>query len=100
MLIGKWHLGHRAPFLPLKHGFNKWFGAPDCHFHYGTGTGSPNIPVYRNEKMIGRFYESFGIDLKTRESNYTQILKLEAIRYGTYIPSKYQSYFTENFVLF
>jgi len=54
MLIGKWHLGHRPAYLPLEHGFKRWFGAPDCHFHYGNGTGSPNIPVYRNKRMVGR----------------------------------------------
>ena len=52
-LIGKWHLGHRAQYHPLKHGFDEWFGAPNCHFHY-KGKRDPNIPVYQNEEMIGR----------------------------------------------
>lgn len=26
--IGKWHLGHRPPFLPTKHGFDRYFGIP------------------------------------------------------------------------
>ena len=29
---GKWHLGHREQYLPLRHGFQEWFGAPNCHF--------------------------------------------------------------------
>ena len=53
-LIGKWHLGHRDPYHPLRHGFDEWFGAPNCHFRFGNGTGEPNIPVYRNNKMVGR----------------------------------------------
>jgi N-acetylgalactosamine-6-sulfatase len=53
-LIGKWHLGHRATFHPMRHGFGEWFGAPNCHFRFGNGSGQPNIPVYRNEKMVGR----------------------------------------------
>jgi len=53
-LIGKWHLGHRAPFHPMRHGFNEWFGAPNCHFHFGNLSAEPNIPVYKNKEMIGR----------------------------------------------
>jgi arylsulfatase A-like enzyme len=53
-LIGKWHLGHQKSFHPMLHGFDLWFGAPNCHFHFGNQTGQPNIPVYRNEKMVGR----------------------------------------------
>jgi len=27
-IFGKWHLGHREPFLPLQHGFDEFFGLP------------------------------------------------------------------------
>ena len=27
-IYGKWHLGHRAEFLPLRHGFDDFFGLP------------------------------------------------------------------------
>jgi len=26
--VGKWHLGHHEPFLPLQHGFDEYFGLP------------------------------------------------------------------------
>ena len=47
-LVGKWHLGHRAEYLPTRHGFQEWFGAPNCHFVYEKSwRPGPNIPVYR-----------------------------------------------------
>ena len=27
-MAGKWHLGHRAPFLPTRHGFDEYLGLP------------------------------------------------------------------------
>lgn len=27
-MVGKWHLGHHRPFLPLQHGFDEYFGIP------------------------------------------------------------------------
>ena len=27
-IYGKWHLGHRTPFLPTNHGFDEYFGLP------------------------------------------------------------------------
>jgi arylsulfatase A len=27
-IFGKWHLGHRPPFLPSRHGFDRWVGTP------------------------------------------------------------------------
>ena len=56
-LIGKWHLGHQEQYLPLNHGFDEWFGAPNCHFGPYDNVHTPNIPVFRNDKMVGRYYE-------------------------------------------
>ena len=30
-IIGKWHLGQLPQFLPLRHGFDSWFGLPFSH---------------------------------------------------------------------
>lgn len=27
-IVGKWHLGHKVPFLPLQHGFDEFYGLP------------------------------------------------------------------------
>ncbi|XP_019391577.1 PREDICTED: N-acetylgalactosamine-6-sulfatase isoform X2 [Crocodylus porosus] len=78
-IIGKWHLGHRPQFHPLKHGFDEWFGSPNCHFGPYNNKDFPNLPVYRDQEMIGRYYEDFKIDLKTGEANLTQIYLKEAL---------------------
>ncbi|XP_069918008.1 N-acetylgalactosamine-6-sulfatase isoform X1 [Oryctolagus cuniculus] len=78
-IVGKWHLGHRPQFHPLKHGFDEWFGSPNCHFGPYDNRARPNIPVYRDWEMVGRFYEEFPIDLKTGEANLTQIYLEEAL---------------------
>ncbi|XP_047644890.1 N-acetylgalactosamine-6-sulfatase isoform X1 [Phacochoerus africanus] len=78
-IVGKWHLGHRPQFHPLKHGFDEWFGSPNCHFGPYDNKARPNIPVYRDWEMVGRFYEEFPINLKTGESNLTQIYLQEAL---------------------
>ncbi|XP_055991560.1 N-acetylgalactosamine-6-sulfatase [Sorex fumeus] len=78
-IVGKWHLGHRPQFHPLKHGFDEWFGSPNCHFGPYDNRARPNLPVYRDWEMVGRFYEEFPIDLKTGESNLTQIYLQEAL---------------------
>nr|XP_048293421.1 N-acetylgalactosamine-6-sulfatase isoform X4 [Myodes glareolus] len=78
-IVGKWHLGHRPQFHPLKHGFDEWFGSPNCHFGPYDNKVKPNIPVYRDWEMVGRFYEEFPINLKTGEANLTQIYLQEAL---------------------
>uniref|UniRef100_A0A3Q2TJR3 N-acetylgalactosamine-6-sulfatase n=1 Tax=Fundulus heteroclitus TaxID=8078 RepID=A0A3Q2TJR3_FUNHE len=78
-IVGKWHLGHRPQYLPLEHGFDEWFGSPNCHFGPYNGSVRPNIPVYNNSEMIGRYFEDFKIDLRTGESNLTQMYLMEGI---------------------
>ncbi|XP_049900693.1 N-acetylgalactosamine-6-sulfatase [Epinephelus moara] len=78
-IVGKWHLGHRPQYLPLEKGFDEWFGAPDCHFGPYNSSFRPNIPVYNNSEMLGRYYEEFKIDRKTGESNLTQMYLKEGL---------------------
>jgi arylsulfatase A-like enzyme len=52
--IGKWHLGDQAPFLPVRHGFDYYFGIPysnDMGRHY-PDWGFPPLPLMRNEAVI------------------------------------------------
>ncbi|KAG8563061.1 hypothetical protein GDO81_015916 [Engystomops pustulosus] len=80
-IIGKWHLGHRRKYHPLSHGFDEWFGSPNCHFGPYDNVERPNIPVYKDWEMIGRYYEDIYINHKTGESNLTQIYLQEAIKF-------------------
>ncbi|XP_072373831.1 N-acetylgalactosamine-6-sulfatase [Scyliorhinus torazame] len=92
-IVGKWHLGHQAQFHPLRHGFDEWFGAPNCHFGPYNNKDKPNIPVYNNSEMVGRYYEEFQIDLKTGESNLTQIYLQEAIEFIRQQTAKKHNFF-------
>ncbi|GFS03735.1 N-acetylgalactosamine-6-sulfatase [Elysia marginata] len=79
-IIGKWHLGQQPQYLPLKHGFDEFFGAPNCHFGPYNNKNTPNIPVYKDANMAGRYYEGeFNIDHTTGESNLTQYFIKEGI---------------------
>lgn len=80
-IIGKWHLGHREQFLPLKHGFDEFYGSTNCHFGPYDDKETPNIPVFRNGEMIGRYYEEFEINQKTGESNMTQLYIEEGLKF-------------------
>lgn len=55
-IFGKWHLGHRPPFLPTRHGFDEWFGIPysnDMWPHHPTlGRRFPPLPLYENERIV------------------------------------------------
>lgn len=55
--VGKWHLGHRAPFLPTRHGFDSYFGLPYSNdmwpHHPEARKGTyPKLPLIRNDKVI------------------------------------------------
>jgi arylsulfatase A len=52
--VGKWHLGDQAPFLPVRHGFEYYFGTPysnDMGKHY-PDWAYPPLPLMRNEAVI------------------------------------------------
>ena len=58
-LVGKWHLGHHLPFLPIRQGFDYYFGIPysndmghNDYENLSPGFISGPIPVLRNEKVI------------------------------------------------
>lgn len=56
-IFGKWHLGHKPPFLPTRQGFDEFFGIP-----YSNDNGPlhpvirdiPALPMYENETIVER----------------------------------------------
>jgi hypothetical protein len=62
--IGKWHLGHREPFLPTKQGFDSYFGIP-----------------YSNDMTIDTQHAKFAMDCVFREGMTEEKARAEAIRH-------------------
>jgi arylsulfatase A-like enzyme len=55
-VYGKWHLGHLPPFLPLRHGFDDYFGLPYSNdmwpFHPESPGEYPDLPLIEGEETI------------------------------------------------
>lgn len=54
-IYGKWHLGHRPPFLPTRHGFDEFAGLPYSNDNgplHPTMRGLPPLPWYEQEQVV------------------------------------------------
>jgi arylsulfatase A len=86
-MVGKWHLGQLPQFLPMRQGFDSWFGLPFSHdmrmtVRPASGYKSPeyyapkpeywDVPLMRNEQVIER-----PVDHRTLTRRYTE----EALRF-------------------
>lgn len=77
--IGKWHLGHKSPFLPTDHGFDSYFGIPYSNdmdkierTDYFTLAGNEryqafNVPLMRDKEIVER-----PADQRTITKRYTE----------------------------
>jgi arylsulfatase A-like enzyme len=80
--FGKWHLGHLPQFLPLQHGFDRYFGLPYSNdmwpFHPEVRhlppaerlKAWPNLPLYENNSVIDPEVTAEDQQLLTRQ--YTE----------------------------
>lgn len=75
-MVGKWHLGHRSPFLPTEQGFDSYYGLPysnDMWPHHPEAKDYyPPLPLYRNTAVIDTLD-----DQSMLTTNYTE----EAIKF-------------------
>ncbi len=55
-IYGKWHLGHRPPFLPTRHGFDDFYGLPYSNdmwpFHPERPDDYPPLPLIEGAETI------------------------------------------------
>jgi arylsulfatase A-like enzyme len=56
-MFGKWHLGDAPQFLPVRHGFDEYFGVPYSHdmwpFHPEAKPGTfPPLPLIENDRVF------------------------------------------------
>jgi arylsulfatase A len=55
-IFGKWHLGHQQPFLPLKHGFDEFFGLPYSNDmwprHPQQKDFYPDLPLLETDTVV------------------------------------------------
>jgi arylsulfatase A-like enzyme len=55
-IVGKWHLGHQAPFLPSRHGFDEYLGLPYSNDmwprHPQRKNFFPDLPLIDGEVAI------------------------------------------------
>ncbi|MFY9569948.1 MAG: sulfatase, partial [Blastocatellia bacterium] len=81
-IIGKWHLGHLPQFLPMRQGFDEWFGLPFSHdmrmtvprdkgwetdAFYHPKPEYWDVPLMRNDQVIER-----PADNRTLTRRYTE----------------------------
>ena len=55
-IFGKWHLGHRTPFLPLHHGFDEYLGLPYSNDmwprHPQQKDFYPDLPLIEGDTVV------------------------------------------------
>lgn len=86
-MVGKWHLGQLPQFLPMRQGFDSWFGLPFSHdmrmtvprdkglqtaAYYEPKPEYWDVPLMRNSQIIER-----PVDHRTLTRRYTE----EAVRF-------------------
>ena len=79
-VYGKWHLGHRAPFLPLRHGFDNYFGIPYSNDMTPDSTLNPN-PYARRHPPLPLVEDSTTVETDPDQRYLTRRYTERAVRF-------------------
>ena len=75
-IIGKWHLGTAREFLPMKHGFDEFWGIPysndNSKYHPVLAKEMPPLPLYEGERVI---------ETDPDQSQFTRRITERAVRF-------------------
>jgi len=71
-IIGKWHLGDQPEFLPLKHGFDYWFGLPYSNDMGINKNNDPILPLMQNDTVIEALNQKKDNDQRNLTQRYTK----------------------------
>lgn len=74
-ILGKWHLGHRPPFLPTRHGFDEFLGLP-----YSNDNG-PLHPVMRDIPPLPWIDGDKAVETDPDQSQFTRRLTERAVAF-------------------
>jgi arylsulfatase len=74
-IFGKWHLGHRPAFSPLRHGFDTFLGIP-----YSNDNG-PLHPIVRGIPPLPWIHDEQVVETDPDQSQFTRRLTEQAIRF-------------------
>ena len=76
-IIGKWHLGDQAEFLPIKHGFDYWYGIPYSNDMGIRKDKIPRMPLMQNATVI----EQLNVRKKEDQASLTKRYTDQAIKW-------------------
>ncbi len=71
-IIGKWHLGDQPEFLPVRHGFDYWFGLPYSNDMGIRKQDERLLPLMQNETVIDQLEQSKKADQGSLTKRYTE----------------------------
>lgn len=84
--IGKWHLGHYPEFLPLRQGFDHYFGLPYSNDMQAGRKEMPPLPLYNDEKVIETEPDQSQLTRRYTEEAVKFIRDHQAAPFFVYLP--------------
>jgi arylsulfatase A len=87
-IFGKWHLGDQPPFLPVRQGFDEWFGIPysDDMTKDKRPDEWPELPLMRGEKVIEAPVDRDFLVKRTTEEVIAFIERNKSRPFFAYVP--------------